>query len=64
MTQEKLDYIIDKLDLGFMRNIIKSDPENRIWFLDTYAGRCAAIQYEVNKAWKKIKVKLIGKENV
>lgn len=54
MNEEKLDYIIDKLDLGFMRNRIKASEEEQGYFLNSFAGITAAIQYDIKECLKKV----------
>lgn len=57
-SDEELDYVIDKLDFGFMRNRIKRSPEDTKWMMGSFAGAIARMQYRLHKMTQEI----IGRE--
>lgn len=48
-TEEEIDYVIDKLDLGFMRNRIKQSPEDIKWMMGSFGGVTALVSFKFRK---------------
>ena len=53
-SEEEVDYVIDRLDLGFIRNRIKQSPDGINWMMGSFAGAAALIQFKVHKLTQKI----------
>lgn len=54
-TDAEIDYVIDALDFGFIRNRIKSNPEHIQAMMNTYNGIRALTRFHLMRLWQEIK---------
>lgn len=53
-TEAELDYVINKLELGFMRHSIKNHAGGVDWLMNSFGAHTALVQYRFIKMCKDI----------
>lgn len=53
-TQDEIDHVIDKMDLGFIKNRIKKNEEEVNAIMNTLVGASALTTYRIKKAIRSI----------
>jgi len=55
LTEEQVDYVIDELDLAFMKGILKEDPEYLEKLFNTTTAQVALLKWQMKQLWLAIK---------